>query len=100
MPVALRGNRQVVAGRGLPDQTTRLSVAVCWRQSPDWRVSRALAGAPRGLASRRRPLVLAPSPRRSDRRRPHQPGGDADPRLQFGGFDIEATDSVDRTEPG
>src|SRR5580704_13832244 len=30
----------------------------------------------------------------------HQPGGDADPRLQFGGFDIEATDSVDRTEPG
>ena len=30
----------------------------------------------------------------------YQPGGDADPRLEFGGFDIEATDGVDRTEAG
>ena len=30
----------------------------------------------------------------------HQPGRDPDPRLQFDGFDIEATDSVDDTQPG
>jgi hypothetical protein len=29
----------------------------------------------------------------------HQPGGDADPRLELDGFDIEATDSVDRAQP-
>ena len=26
----------------------------------------------------------------------HEPGGDADPRLELGGFDVEAADSVDR----
>ena len=30
----------------------------------------------------------------------HQPGGDPDPRLELGGFDIEATDSVDRAQSG
>jgi hypothetical protein len=30
----------------------------------------------------------------------HQPGGDPHPRLELGGFDIEATDSVDGTQPG
>jgi hypothetical protein len=29
----------------------------------------------------------------------HQPGGDPDARFQLGGFDIEATDSVDDTQP-
>ena len=29
----------------------------------------------------------------------HQPGGDADPRFECGGFDIEASDSVDDVQP-
>ena len=29
----------------------------------------------------------------------HQPGGDPDPRLKLGGFDIEATDSFDQAQP-
>ena len=29
----------------------------------------------------------------------HQPGGDPDARLELGGFDIEATDSVDHAQP-
>ena len=29
-----------------------------------------------------------------------EPGSDTDPRLEFGGFDIEATDRIDGTEPG
>ena len=30
----------------------------------------------------------------------HQAGGDPDPRLGFGGFDIEATNCVNHVEPG
>ena len=29
----------------------------------------------------------------------HQPGGDADPRLQLDGFDVEAADSIDQSQP-
>jgi len=30
----------------------------------------------------------------------NEPGGDADARFELGGFDINATDSVDQAEPG
>ena len=29
----------------------------------------------------------------------HQPGGDPDPRLEIGGFDIEVSDSIDSAQP-